>query len=238
MREGADGWFDGGGPAAGGGGAAVVSERVILCYGDSNTHGTAPMADLMAMARFAPDERWPGVLAAELGAGWRVIEEGLPGRTTVHPDPVAGVHKNGIAVLPAALETHRPIDLVVLMLGTNDLKARFMVPPVEIAGSIEKLVLAIRQSFCGPEQAAPAVLVICPPPVLEAGPLAEIFEGGGAKSARLAGYVAEVAARQGAGFLDAGGVIASSPLDGVHFDVAEHAKLGRAVAVAVRGMEI
>ncbi len=143
--------------------------RTLLCYGDSNTHGTMPMAQLEDLGRFAPDVRWPGVLAAELGPGWRVIEEGHPGRTTVHPDPVSGVHKNGLAILPAVLESHRPIDLVALMLGTNDMKARFQVPPVEIATSIEKLVLAIRQSFCGPDAGAPAVLVVCPPPVLETG---------------------------------------------------------------------
>ena len=77
-----------------------MPERVVLCYGDFNTHGTAPMATLDDMVRLGPAERWPGVLAAVLGAGWRVIEEGLPGRTTVHPDPVSGVHKNGLACCP------------------------------------------------------------------------------------------------------------------------------------------
>lgn len=213
----------------------MTGERVVLCYGDSNTHGTAPMPDLLALDRLGPAERWPGVLAAELGPGWRVIEEGLPGRTTVHPDPVAGDHKNGLAVLPAALETHRPIDLVVLMLGTNDLKARFATPPVEIAGSLDRLVVTIKQSGCGPAQGAPAVLVVAPPPVLEAGCLAEIFAGGAEKSTRLGPLVAAMAGRRGVSFLDAGAVIASSPVDGVHYDEAEHAKLGRAVAAAIRG---
>ncbi len=213
-----------------------MSERVLLCFGDSNTHGTMPMERLTDMGRFGWPERWPGVAAAALGPDWRVIEEGHPGRTTVHPDPVAGVHKSGVAVLPALLESHRPLDLVVLMLGTNDLKARFQVPPVEIAVSVEKLVLTVLQSFCGPGGGAPAVLVVCPPPVLEAGCLGEIFAGGAAKSARLPGFYAEIAARHGAGFLDAGRVIASSPVDGVHFDAAAQAGLGRAVAAAVRDM--
>ncbi|MBP7242157.1 SGNH/GDSL hydrolase family protein [Amaricoccus sp.] len=214
-----------------------MGERVVLCYGDSNTHGTAPMARLEDMDRFGPAERWPGVMAADLGAGWRVIEEGLPGRTTVHPDPVSGVHKSGIAVLPAVLESHRPIDVVVLMLGTNDLKVRFQVPAIEIGVSVERLALAIRQSFCGPGEGPPALLIVCPPPVLEAGCLGEIFAGGAAKSARLAPIYAAVAAKAGAAFLDAGAVIASSPLDGVHFDAAAHDALGRAVAAAVRQME-
>ncbi len=208
--------------------------RTLLCYGDSNTHGTMPMASLSTMGRFGLEARWPGVLHSELGSGWRVIEEGLPGRTTVHPDPVSGVHKNGLAVLPAVLESHRPLDLVVIMLGTNDLKHRFGVPPVEIAVSVEQLVIATLRSGTGPGAAAPAVLLVAPPPVLEAGCLGEIFEGGAAKSARLAGFYAEVATRHGIGFLDAGQHIRSSPLDGVHFDAEAHAALGRAVAGAVR----
>ena len=137
-----------------------MAERVVLAYGDSNTHGTAPMATLEDMLRFGPAERWPGVMAAELGAGWRVVEEGLPGRTTVHPDPISGVHKNGLALLPAALESHRPVDVVALMLGTNDLKNRFQVPVVEIADSVSQLVHYIRHSYTGPGEAQPAVLLI------------------------------------------------------------------------------
>jgi len=212
-----------------------MGQRTILCYGDSNTHGTMPMESLDVMGRFGRADRWPGVLAAALGAGFHIIEEGLPGRTTVHPDPVAGVYKNGLAVLPAVLESHAPIDLVVLMLGTNDLKHRFQLPPVEIAESAAQLVLTIRHSEAGPEGRAPDVLLVCPPPVLEAGCLEEIFEGGADKSRRLAGFYAAIAARLGVGFLDAGKIIVSSPLDGVHFDADQHAKLGRAVADAVRG---
>jgi len=211
-----------------------MSERVVLAYGDSNTHGTIPMTTLDDQGRFGPAERWPGVLAAELGDGWRVVEEGLPGRTTVYPDPISGVHKNGLALLPAALESHRPLDVVVLMLGTNDLKQRFQVPPVEIGESVSLLLHTIRHSYMGPGGTQPAMLLVAPPPVLEAGCLAEVFAGGSVKSRRLAETYAAVAARHGAAFLDAGQVIASSPLDGVHFDAAEHVLLGRAVAQALR----
>jgi lysophospholipase L1-like esterase len=177
------------------------------------------------------------VLAAELGAGWHVIEEGLPGRTTVHPDPVEGEWKNGLAVLPAILDSHFPIDLVVLMLGTNDLKPRFNVPPVQIGTSIERLLRTVRASEAGPGGAAPRVLLIAPAPVVEEGSLAEVFAGGPAR-AGLAGPYAEAARRHGAAFLDAAPVWTVSPVDGVHFDAAEHGKLGRAVAAVVRGMAI
>jgi lysophospholipase L1-like esterase len=215
-----------------------MAERTALAYGDSNTHGTLPMATLEDMDRLGPAERWPGVLAAGLGAGWRVVEEGLPGRTTVYPDPISGVHKNGLALLPAALESHRPIDVVVLMLGTNDLKHRFQVPPVEIADSVGLLLHLIRHSYMGPGGGHPAMLLVAPPPVLEAGCLAEIFEGGAAKSLRLAAAYAATAKRHGAGFLDAGTVMASSPLDGVHFDAEAHRALGRAVARALSDMTL
>jgi lysophospholipase L1-like esterase len=211
-------------------------ERTVLCYGDSNTHGTAPMASLQDRRRLGRGERWTGVLAAELGDGWRVIEEGLPGRTTVHTDPVEGEWKNGLAVLPAILESHFPIDLVVLMLGTNDLKPRFAVPPIQIGSSIERLVRVIRQSEAGPDHAAPRILLMAPAPVVEEGSLAAIFAGGPARSALAAPY-AEVAERYGAAFLDTGPIWTVSPVDGVHFDAGEHAKLGRAVAAAVRAIE-
>ena len=154
--------------------------QTVLCYGDSNTHGTLPMASLEATGRLGPDERWPGVLAKTLGPSWRVVEEGLPGRTTVHPDPIEGVHKNGLAALPVALESHRPLDLVILMLGTNDLKARFSLVPEDIAAGVERLVLAIRASEAGPGLAAPRLLLVAPPPVIEVGCLAAMFTGGAA----------------------------------------------------------
>ncbi len=204
--------------------------RTVLLFGDSNTHGSCPMAALDDLRRHDEGVRWPGVLAARLGPGWKVIDEGHPGRTTVHDDPVDGAHKNGMRVLPALLESHRPVDLVVIKLGTNDLKARFAVTAQDIALSVEKLVLAVRASAAGPGLRPPAVALIAPPPIREAGCLAEMFAGGAAKSALVAVRLAEVAARQGVPFLDAGQVIAVDPLDGIHYDAAAHAALGGAVA--------
>jgi len=113
---------------------------IVLCFGDSNTHGSVPMLHRDDMRRFEPEERWPGVLRKELGAGFSVIEEGLPGRTTLHDDPIEGVYKNGLRYLCACLESHRPIDIITLMLGTNDLKSRFAVQPLDIAESIGVLL--------------------------------------------------------------------------------------------------
>ncbi len=211
--------------------------RHVLVYGDSNSHGSAPLPDLQTRGRYGPTERWPGVMAAALGDGWTVIEEALPGRTTVHPDPVSGLHKNGLMVLPAVLESHAPLDLVILMLGTNDLKARFNVPPVEVAEGVAHLVRLVGQSAAGPDGGPPRVMLIAPPAVDEAGCLAEIFQGATEKSRRLGPHYADIAARHGAAFLDAGALIAPSPVDGVHLAVQDHAKLGAAVADAVLAME-
>lgn len=212
----------------------MSDRRSVLLFGDSNTWGACPMHAYGDRRRHPEAVRWPGVLAAALGPRWRVIDEGQPGRTTVHDDPLDGVHKNGLRALPVLLESHRPLDLVVILLGSNDLKARFAVSALEIALSVEKLVLAVRGSGCGPGEGAPGVLVVVPPPILETGWLAEMFAGGAAKSAGLAPRFAEMAARLAVPIIDAGEVIASDPLDGIHWSAEAHGALGAAVAEAIR----
>ncbi len=198
--------------------------RTLLIYGDSNTHGTPPVPHLDFTGRHPPADRWPTVVAQAL-PDWTVIAEGLPGRTTVHDDPLEGPHKNGLAVLPALLESHTPLDLVILKLGTNDLKARYALPAQDIAFGAGKLILCIRR-----HQPAAAILLIAPPPITESGCLAEMFGGGAAKSARFAALYAAEAARHNAAFLDAGAHIAADPLDGIHYAPAAHHTLGHAVA--------
>jgi lysophospholipase L1-like esterase len=206
--------------------------RTILCYGDSNTHGTMPMPDLGSMGRYDRQTRWPGQLAALL-PDWQVIEEGLPGRTTVHDDPIEGAHRNGLTVLPAILESHRPIDVVILMLGTNDLKQRFSVNALDIALSLEKLVLAIRASGCGPDGAAPGVILVAPPPILEVQDLGVMFAGGQAKSHDLGPRLAALARALEVPFVDAGALIGVSEIDGIHYDEPAMAALAQAFAQAV-----
>jgi lysophospholipase L1-like esterase len=122
--------------------------RTLLLFGDSNTHGTMAMPDLGFGGRFDREERWAGRLA-KLLPDWEVIAEGHPGRTTVHDDPVEGAHRNGLTVLPALLESHKPLDVVLVMLGTNDLKERFSVNACDVALSLERLVRVILGSGRG-----------------------------------------------------------------------------------------
>jgi lysophospholipase L1-like esterase len=200
----------------------------ILCYGDSNTHGTAPLRELGRMERFGKGARWPDVMAARLGDDFDVVAEGLPGRTTVHDDPVEGGRRSGIEVLPAILMSHVPVDLMLLMLGTNDLKPRFSVTAPEIARSLERLVLEARGLVPGLD-----ILLVSPAPVIEAGCLKDIFQGAGRKQENLSELILDVTLRQGCGFLDAGAHVKVSPVDGVHWTEAGHRAFGEAAARAV-----
>ena len=201
----------------------------ILCFGDSNTWGYVPGKG----ERFPREVRWPGVLGRELGDGVLVIEEGQNGRTTVWDDPVEG-HKNGLAYLVPCLESHRPLDLVVLMLGTNDLKARFSVPPFDIGWSIRSLLDAICRSGAGRSGKPPGALLVVPPPLGTLTEFAELFAGGPEKSRRLAPQYRAAAGAFGADFLDAADAAAVSDADGVHLDAGGHETLGKAVAAKVR----
>lgn len=207
--------------------------RTLLCFGDSNTHGTMPMHELQALGRFSRHHRWTTLLAEAL-PDWEVIPEGHPGRTTLHDDPVEGAHRNGLTVLPALLETHRPVDVVLLMLGTNDLKQRFSVNAADIALSVERLIRVIRASGAGPMGGAPGIMLVAPPPIREVGPLAGIFAGGAEKSLQLGARLQEVAHRNGLPFIDAGTLIAVSPVDGIHYEPEANPVLARAFAEAIR----
>lgn len=207
--------------------------RTILLFGDSNTHGTMPMPDLGFGGRFDRDDRWAGRLA-KLLPDWEVIAEGHPGRTTVHDDPVEGAHRNGLTVLPALLESHKPLDVVLMMLGTNDLKERFSVNACDIALSLERLVRLILASGAGPGNGAPGVLLVAPPPIIEVGCLAGMFAGGAAKSRALPAEINAAAARVGVPFLDAGQVVKVSPVDGIHYDAEANPLLAEAFATAIR----
>jgi lysophospholipase L1-like esterase len=203
--------------------------KTILCYGDSNTRGYIPGNG----ERFPREVRWPGVLRRELGDGYEIIEEGLDGRTTVWDDPIEG-YKNGRAYLIPCLESQRPIDLVVMMLGTNELKVRFSLSAYDIAEGIRVLVDIVQKSEAGPDGGPPRLLLMAPPPVAGLTELAEMFEGAEAKSSRFSEHYRRIAEEQGCEFFDTSEVIISSDIDGIHFEASEHQKLGEAVADQVR----
>lgn len=206
----------------------------ILCYGDSNTWGF----DALSKERFPPDVRWTGVVRQRLGAGYWVIEEGLNGRTTVWDDPVEGEWKNGLKYLTPCLESHAPLDLVVLMLGTNDLKLRFSVPPADIASGVERLVSVVRLSSSGPQNHPPQLLLLAPPPVGRLTEFADMFTGSVEKSQKLGFYYRQVAELHNCHFLDTSQIIKSWDEDGIHLSPEAHQKLGISVAEIITALEL
>jgi len=209
----------------------VLTMKTIVCFGDSNTWGFDPLQG----PRFNRLQRWPGILRNTLGDQYWVIEEGLCGRTAINEDPVEG-YRCGRDYLVPCLQSHTPVDLVIIMLGTNDLKKCFALSAGEIAEGAGVLADLARKVSYPSGYPAPQVLLIAPPPILETGRFKEIFAGGAEKSLKFGVYYADIAAALGCHFIDAGKIISSSPEDGIHLDAREHAKLGQAVADKV--MEI
>lgn len=206
------------------------NERTIVCYGDSNTYGLPPIQELGDFSRYDRQTRWPRVMANKLGEDFHVIEEGLCARTTTHTDPVEGEDRNGLVSMKLILESHMPIETVVLMLGTNDLKARFGVSAFEISLSVQRLVLAIQQSTTGANFKAPAILLVAPPPIHERSFLTKMFKDGREKSLELPEHLSHVAAAMGTEFFDAGTFVDADTEDGVHLTAASHRILGVALA--------
>lgn len=113
----------------------------ILCFGDSNTYGLIPQIN----GRYSWDERWTGILNYKLGLdNYRIIEDGLCGRTTIFEDPLRD-NRNGAKLLPAVLETNNGIDAIILMLGTNDCKTVYGATAEIIGKGIERLINIIKQ---------------------------------------------------------------------------------------------
>ena len=203
--------------------------KTILCYGDSNTWGWDPISE----SRLDKDVRWPGVLQQELGDDYEVISEGLPGRTTVWTDPIEG-HMSGKDYLIPCLHSHKPIDLVIILLGTNDLKHRFGVTAFDIAEGISHLVKMIQQSGSGHGGRSPLILILIPPPLEKLSKSAEMFAGGVEKSKNLSQQYQRVADLLACPYLDTSEYIVTSDVDGVHFDASTHYTLGQVVAREVK----
>jgi lysophospholipase L1-like esterase len=208
----------------------------IMIFGDSNTWGWDPSNDLVEAIRRWPDEvRWAGVLQTELGNGYNVIQEGLNGRTTVWDDQIEEYRCGKHHIIPL-LDTHAPLDLVIIMIGTNDLKVRYTVSAQDIAngaGLILDKTLAQVGAF-GPQ--GPKVLFIAPPPLgpIENGVFKYMFEGNREKSKQMTAFYQGVAESRGVSFFDAGSVAKASEIDGLHMPAESHAALGKAVAAEVR----
>ena len=204
-------------------------KKHIVCFGDSNTYGYCadPADSADGLQRFNEEERWTCRLQSAVGNRFLVIEEGLPGRTTVFPDPLHEA-MDGLSAAYPILMTHCPVDLLIILLGTNDTKERFGVSAAGIAAGMERLLLKCRSVDCWNGK-APNILVVCPPPI---GPeFHDEVMGNGCpeKSAALAPYLADTARRCGANFFDAAECEFNS-VDHMHFSRKGHAQLAEKLA--------
>ena len=204
---------------------------VVVAFGDSNTWGFSPGDG----ARMAGDVRWPGVMARALGETFQVIEEGLRGRTTMFDDPEED-GRNGLAYFAPCLRSHAPLDLVIVSLGCNDVKAGFAATPEASAAGAERLIDVALSSESGPDGRPPEMVLVAPPPMEKLTEYAEMFEGGTEKALGLPAAYRALAERRSVGFVDAGQFIRCSPIDGIHYAPEQHAVLGSAMAEAVRMM--
>lgn len=216
-----------------------MSAKRIMCFGDSLTWGWVPVVEGVPTTRYPADVRWTGVLQSELGKDHIVIEEGLSARTTMLNDPT-DPRLDGSAYLPSALASHLPLDLVILMLGTNDTKAYFHRTPFEVAAGMSKLVGQVLSSTggVGTVYPAPQVLVIAPPPLtpMPHAYFQSLFDGAHEKSVEFGKLYGDLADFMKVNFLNAGDHISTDGVDGIHFTEENNRVLGQVVADKVRNI--
>jgi len=208
--------------------------KTILCYGDSITWGSDPDRPGLRHAR---EDRWPEVMRAELGPGYHVLAEGLRGRTTAFDTGLADCDRNGASVLPTVLYTHAPLDLVILMLGSNDLHDMFAAKAsVAMQGMRRCVEIVQKHSPRLPGVAAPKVLIAAPPHFVKTTDpfYADIFSRAVEQSRKIGPLYEALAAEMGCAFFDCARHAIASPVDGVHLDVENTRAIGRAIAPLVR----
>ena len=209
--------------------------KTILCYGDSNTYGYNPANG----RRYARDVRWPGRLRMLLGDEYAVIEEGCNGRTTVFDDPEEP-WKNGLPYLRPCLNTHKPIDIVILMLGSNDLKTVFHLNAQQIADGAGQLVDVIRTFTADKQGYVPDIILVSPP---EIGPgirtsafYGRFSENAVGESQKFAACYKAVARQKGCIFVDAAQYAAPSEADSLHLTAEGHAALADKLCEVVQNI--
>lgn len=211
--------------------------KTILCYGDSNTWGF----DYKTQGRFPYEVRWPNVMQKILGGGFHVIEEGLAGRTTAldDPDDESPEAKNGLKYLIPCLRSHFPLDLILFMLGTNDLKMKFFTSVRMVAKSTERLIEKSRAELCEWQGYEPRILLIAPTVIrdtIEKSMFGPEFCGNGSvlASMELAEELRKTAERLSCHFLNAAQIVKPNEVDALHLTREGHRQLGEAAARKVQ----
>ena len=205
--------------------------KYVLCYGDSNTYGYNP--NIGRRSRYEKSKRWPNILQQLLGDEYEVYPEGLNGRTTAYDRP--GFYwKNGLQPLAAILGSHKPLDYVVFMLGTNDCNVELGLSSQQIADGMEQLILTTREMGIIQQERIPQIVVISPAPILEnyeSSPFSdEIDLSSVRKSRELADLYKEICSKYECLFVNAGDSnVEVSPLDCEHLTETGHKRLAEIV---------
>lgn len=206
--------------------------KTILAFGDSLTFGF----DRATGGRHGRSDRWPLVLQEALVGQVQVIEEGLGGRNTAVDDPTSNIDRNGAHILPVLLDTHKPLDLVIIMLGTNDLRVALSGTAHRAAQGMKRLAEIARDHPYGPGFPVPQVLLVSPP--LFATPTWSVPDPSvsprNQESHLFAGLYRSVAQELGCGFFDAATVAKSTAEDGVHLDAANTRAIGTGLVPLVK----
>ena len=205
----------------------------ILCFGDSNTWGYIPEGN---GARYDENTRWTQLMQKALGSDFAVIEEGHNGRTTVFFDPFE-YRMAGIDYFYPCIVSQSPLDLIILMLGSNDLKARFSVTAPDIADGFDRYHAALKTANL--HGSDPKVLLVAPAemdPAYHHHPSFSTVFGPDAdkRSKGFAEAYRKTAEKHGWSFLDAALYAKASPLDGLHLDAEAHRSLAGAITAKVR----
>jgi lysophospholipase L1-like esterase len=178
--------------------------------------------------RHAFEDRWPNALAAGLGGQARAIEEGLNGRFTVHDDPASEECRNGADVLPMLLASHSPLDLAIILLGTNDLQWIGPRRAFDAMWGMARLIEIVQRFGYRTGMPTPEILVVSPPHLGQtANPDYQLYYPDAIEESRkLAGFYARIASEMKCHFFDAASVSAASPIDGCHLDAANTRAIG------------
>jgi len=206
--------------------------KTVLCYGDSLTWGYIPDGS----GRHALEDRWPQVLQAALGSDVHVLADGLNGRTTAFDDHLSGFERNGAKTLTTVLGTHFPLDLVIIMLGSNDMKNFICGNAQGTKRGMQRLIEIVRTAPYQMNAKAPQLLIMSPPALTAVDELdfQRTFEQGFEQSRLLADCYRDAAELANCAFFDAGSVARTSPLDGVHLDADNTRAIGTAIVPIVR----
>ena len=215
----------------------------ILCFGDSNTWGCVGrwQESLLPPPRYDEEHRWPDVMAKELGEGYNVVTDALCGRTTIYTHRDEGPMYSAEPYMLACMRCHSPLDLMIIMLGTNDIYNYPPLNPDNIGDGMRKLVTMAQSSQWGREHQAPRILIIAPIEVKKPSPNGRQLvyakyrqEEGVALSKLFPSVYKKIADEMGCGFLNAAEFAVPCDADGLHMDEHGQISLGKAVAKWVK----